>query len=44
MSRSLPYAFTQEGVAMLATCLRTDVAKKVSVAIMRAFVKMKNII
>lgn len=44
MSRSLPYAFTQEGVAMLASCLRTDVAKKVSVAIMRAFVKMKDII
>ena len=42
MSRSLPYVFTEQGVAMLSTILRTDVASKVSIRIMDAFVKMKN--
>ena len=42
MSRSLPYAFTEQGVAMLATILRTDVAAQVSIDIMRAFVIMKK--
>lgn len=40
----LPYAFTQEGVAMLASCLRSDIAKRVSVDIMRAFVMMRRYI
>lgn len=31
MSRSLPYAFTEQGVAMLATVLRTKVAEDMSV-------------
>ena len=44
MSRTLPYVFTQEGVAMLATVLRTSIASKVSVDIMRAFIKMKRFI
>ena len=40
MSRSLPRVFTEQGVAMLSTILRTEVASKVSVNIMRAFVEM----
>ena len=44
MSRSLPYAFTEQGVAMLATILRTEVAEDVSIAIMDAFVSMKKYI
>ena len=43
-SRSLPYAFTEQGIAMLATVLHTPVAAEVSVNIMRAFVKMRKII
>ena len=42
--RKLPYAFTEQGVAMLATILRTSVAAKVSISIMRAFVSMKKYI
>ena len=39
-----PYAFTEQGVAMLATILHTPVAAEVSVNIMRAFVKMRKYI
>ena len=42
--RSFPYAFTEQGVAMLATVIRTDVAATVSIDIMRAFVRMRNYI
>jgi hypothetical protein len=42
MSRSLPYVFTEQGVAMLASVLRTEIASKVSVSIMRAFVAMRH--
>lgn len=44
MTRALPYAFTEEGVAMLATILRTSVAEQVSIAIMDAFVEMRRYI
>ena len=44
MSRTLPYAFTEQGVAMLATVLRTDVAEQTSIQIMDAFVLMKKYI
>ena len=40
----LPYAFTEEGVAMLATVLRTPVAEEVSIRIMDAFVAMRKYI
>ena len=40
----LPYVFTEEGVAMLATILRTEVAEKVSIRIMDAFVAMRHYI
>ncbi len=44
MIRILPYAFTEEGVAMLASILRTKVANEASVGIMRAFVLMRKYI
>ncbi len=39
-----PYVFTEQGVAMLATVLRTEVAEEVSIRIMDAFVSMKKYI
>ncbi len=44
MSRTRPYVFTEQGVAMLATVLRTSVAAEVSIRIMRAFVAMRKYI
>ena len=44
MARTLPYAFTEQGVAMLSAVLKTNVASQVSVHIMRAFVAMKKYI
>jgi hypothetical protein len=38
----LPYAFTQEGVAMLSSVLNSDRAIQVNIAIMRAFVKLRE--
>ena len=43
-SKYLPYAFTEQGVAMLATILKTEVAAKTSIAIMDTFVEMKKYI
>ena len=40
----LPYVFTEQGVAMLATVLRTPVAEEVSIRIMDAFVAMRKYI
>ena len=39
-TRKLPYVFTEQGVAMLSSVLRTQKAALVSVSIMRVFVKM----
>lgn len=36
-----PYAFTQEGVAMLSSVLRSPLAVKVNIEIMRAFVRLR---
>ena len=44
MTRTLPYVFTEQGVAMLATILRTKVAEEVSIRIMDAFVEMRKYI
>ena len=41
-SKYLPYAFSEQGVAMLATVLRTEVAEEVSIRIMDAFVAMRK--
>ncbi|MBR0426801.1 MAG: ORF6N domain-containing protein [Clostridia bacterium] len=40
--RYLPYAFTEQGVAMLSTVLHSDKAIKVSISIMKAFTEMRN--
>ncbi len=37
-----PYAFTEQGVAMLSSVLNSERAIKVNIAIMRAFVKMRE--
>jgi hypothetical protein len=41
-SSSLPYAFTEEGVAMLSTVLRSKTAIQVSIHIMQSFVAMRR--
>jgi hypothetical protein len=43
-SPSLPYAFTEQGVAMLSSVLRSPTAIQVNIAIMRAFVQMRQMI
>jgi len=40
--RYRPYAFTQEGVAMLSSVLGSERAVQVNIAIMRAFVSMRQ--
>jgi len=40
----LPYAFTEQGVAMLSSVLRSDRAAYVNVAIMRAFVRIREVL
>ena len=40
----LPYAFTQEGVAMLSSVLRSPRAVQVNIAIMRAFVRLRRML
>lgn len=42
--RYLPYAFTEQGVAMLSGILRSDRAIQVNIAIMRTFVKLREIL
>ena len=42
--RKMPYVFTEQGVSMLASVLRTEVATEQSVKIMRAFVTMRKYI
>jgi hypothetical protein len=40
----LPYAFTEQGVAMLSTVLRSPRAVQVNIEIMRAFVRLRELI
>ena len=40
--RRLPYAFTEQGVAMPSSVLNSERAVKVNIAIMRAFVKLRQ--
>lgn len=40
----LPYAFTEQGVAMLSSVLRSERAVKVNIAIMRAFVRLREVL
>jgi len=43
-SKYLPYAFTEQGVAMLSSVLRSERAVQVNVEIMRAFVRLRGLI
>ncbi len=43
-SRTLPYAFTEHGVLMLASVLKSTTAIKVSVHIIEVFVKMREMV
>lgn len=38
----LPYAFIEQGAAMLSSVLKTEIASKISINIMRTFVKMRK--
>ena len=42
--RYLPYAFTEQGVAMLSSVLSTERAVSVNIEIMRAFVRMRSVL
>ena len=42
--RYLPYVFTEQGIAMLSSVLKSDEAVEVSINIMNAFVKMRKFI
>ena len=42
--RYLPYVFTEQGVAMLSSVLNSERAIQVNIAIMRAFVKLREMI
>ena len=42
--RTLPYVFTEQGIAMLSGLLRNQVAIQVSISIMNAFVEMRRFI
>jgi hypothetical protein len=42
--RSAPFAFTEQGVAMLSTVLRSERAIDVNIEIMRAFVRLRQLL
>lgn len=42
-TRQLPYAFTEQGVAMLSSVLRSRRAVEVNIAIMRTFVQLRRL-
>ena len=39
-----PYAFTEQGIAMLSTVLRSERAIRVNIEIMRAFVRLRRLV
>jgi len=43
-SRSAPYAFTEHGVAMLASVLKSERAIKISIRIIKTFVKLREML
>lgn len=43
-ARSLPYVFTEQGVAMLSSVLNSETAIQVNIQIIRLFTKMKQLI
>ncbi|MDA8273004.1 MAG: ORF6N domain-containing protein [Deltaproteobacteria bacterium] len=44
LRRATPYAFTEQGIAMLSSVLKSERAIDVNILIMRAFVKMRQIL
>lgn len=42
--RTAPYAFTEQGVAMLSSVLKSDRAVQVNIEIMRAFVRLRELV
>lgn len=42
-TRKLPYAFTEQGLAMLSGLLNSDIAIQVNINIMRAFVAIRQL-
>ncbi len=44
MRRAMPYAFTEQGVAMLSSVLRSPRAIQVNIAIMRTFARIRHIL
>lgn len=42
--RYLPYVFTEQGIAMLSALLKSEIAVKVSINIMKAFIEMRKFI
>ena len=44
LRRAMPYAFTEEGVAMLSSVLRSRRAVQVNIEIMRAFVRLRRLL
>ncbi len=43
-TRKLPHAFTEQGVAMLSSVLRSERAVQVNILIMRAFIKLREVL
>ena len=43
LRRAMPYAFTEPGVAMLSSVLRSKTAIRANIAIMRAFVRLREL-
>ena len=43
-ARKLPYAFTEQGIAMLSSVLKSQTAVDVNIRIMRAFVSMRRFV
>lgn len=43
-NRHAPYAFTEQGIAMLSSVLRSDRAIKVNIEIMRTFIKIRKML
>jgi flagellar capping protein FliD len=40
---AIPFAFTEQGIAMLSSVLRSEIAVKVNIAILRTFVRLRQL-
>jgi hypothetical protein len=43
-SRSLPFAFTEQGIAMISSIIRSSIAIQINIRIMRAFVEIRSLV